>query len=283
MPHNYQPDAYPGGPLPGTPGSPHPPDTGGPIPPDPPIDPGPPIDPPIDPGPPPPIEVDFRITSESMVNPPPTMPIMTVYFHDETIAAAGIAEWAWEFPGGGDSISSIEQNPVVQYIATGTSFVRLTVRDNNNNVASLTLGIDIPVLPDHDQVYYDRATLIRDWITADFNITSASTINPPPFQPIMNVWFHDASTAVGGIASWHWLIPDGIPNVEDIVPNPSTSYLRTGLFDVTLKVTGNDGSTNTLRARLDVPVLDDHDEIYYDRVRMLKLPRAQSGGGTSGF
>lgn len=96
-----------------------------------------------------------------MVNPPPHMPIMDVWFWDQSTADAGIASWHWLLPGGMPAIESNEQNPTTAYITPDVYLVTVTVTDNDGNSDSLTLGLEIPLLDDYDQEYHDRATLIR--------------------------------------------------------------------------------------------------------------------------
>lgn len=128
--------------------------------------------------------------------------------------------WSWDF---GDGSTSHDQNPAHQYRANGIYTVSLTVtnrygQDTRTIPALITVG-DAPV--------------------TDF---SAS-----PLQGETPLSVHFTGTAGSDVTSWHWDFGDGgTSSVQD----PSHTYLRPGVYPVTLEVSNAFGTQKVTKPGL---------------------------------
>ncbi|MCF0206325.1 MAG: PKD domain-containing protein, partial [Bacteroidales bacterium] len=138
--------------------------------------------------------------------------------------------WAWTFPGGTPSSSTV-QNPTVTYNTAGNYNVTLTVSNGANNdtetknayiVVSNGGGGDIPT-PDPD------ADLDAAFIASTYNLTIGQCIN-----------FTDLSS--GRPVSWNWTF-QGAQTITSNEQNPSNiCYNNPGVYNVTLYVQDADGN-----------------------------------------
>jgi PKD repeat protein len=136
---------------------------------------------------------------------------LTVNFTDGS--TGNITSRSWTFGDGG---TSTQQNPSHIYTSTGTYTVSLTVTGPG--------GTDTKTMPDYISV--SEAAPV-----AGFNGTPTNGYMP------LTVNFTDVST--GSITSRSWTFGDGGTSTQQ---NPSHIYNSTGIFTVTLTVTGPGGT-----------------------------------------
>lgn len=126
--------------------------------------------------------------------------------------------WEWEF---GDGSTSNQQNPLYTYTNPGKYTVKLTVSGPG--------GSDSMQKIDYVNVNYDPPV-------ADFEG------NPTTGSAPLQVQFTDLSNGV--IDSWQWDFGDGdTSNIQD----PVHTYISTGLFNVSLEVSGPGGNDSITR------------------------------------
>ena len=139
----------------------------------------------------------------------------TVTFTDQSILPD---TWFWDF---GDGNTSTAQNPVHNYLTTGTFTVTLTVEDTVTGCqdqATAVVNVSIP--------------------SAAFN--AAPTFGCGP----LTVNFTDASTAnLAAITGWAWDFGDGGTSNQQ---NPTYTYQTPGIYTVTLTITDANGCTSTV-------------------------------------
>lgn len=132
----------------------------------------------------------------------------TVQFSDQS--SSNTAEWAWSFPGGEPSSSTL-QNPVVTYNLPGVYTVTLTASNAlGENTMTETSFITVGDIP-----------------TAGFT----STAN------LLSVTFDNTSD---NAASFEWNFGDGEMSTAE---NPTHEYAEDGAYTVTLTATNDCGST----------------------------------------
>lgn len=138
------------------------------------------------------------------------MPLL-VNFTD--LSTGTIDTWDWDF---GDGNTSIEQNPVNEYIDAGTYTVTLTV--------SGTSGASTETKTDYIEVLHSAPIADFEGIPTSGNIP-------------LTVNFTDLSTGV--INTWEWDFGDGNTSTDQ---NPENIYTTTGTFTVSLITTGPGGT-----------------------------------------
>jgi gliding motility-associated-like protein len=141
-------------------------------------------------------------------------------FTDQTAIGNGntITGWAWDF-GDGSPIDN-NQNPVHMYTTAGIFQVTLTATSNNNCPASITQAITIHPLP----VAVFTAT----------DVCLGGTMN-----------FTDQSTVPSGtVNGWDWDFGDA--TAHDLTQNPTHVYAASGVYNVTLIASSNNGCLDTL-------------------------------------
>jgi PKD repeat protein len=128
-----------------------------------------------------------------------------------------IASYSWTFGDGG---TSTVQNPSHTYGAAGTYTVTLRVTDNQGatNTTSQSVTVTAPNQP-------PVAAFSSNCSGLGCSFTSTS------------------SDPDGSIASYSWTFGDGGTSTAQ---NPSHTYAAGGTYTVTLKVTDNQGATNTV-------------------------------------
>lgn len=139
---------------------------------------------------------------------------LSVSFKELAEPAGDIDSFFWDF---GDGATSAEQNPVHVYRRNGLFSVSLTVSNANGaNTERKTNLINVqPPLPP----------------VADFSSNKTAGLRP------LEVQFTDLSS--GEIDSWAWLFGDGSASAEQ---NPGHTYNRSGIFFVSLTVSGPGGA-----------------------------------------
>jgi PKD repeat protein len=134
--------------------------------------------------------------------------------------------WLWAFGDGG---TSTEQNPTHEYTDSGVYTVSLTI-DGPLGSTTETKTDYITVLP------------VGSDFQADFSASPLSGEVP------LTVAFTDTST--GDIDSWMWTFGDAGTSTEQ---NPTHIYSESGVYTVTLTITGSLGSiTETKTAYITV-------------------------------
>lgn len=138
---------------------------------------------------------------------------LVVNFFDES-KGHKLSSWMWDF---GNGNMSTKQNPVVSFRIPGIYTIKLTV--------SNSLGAHL--LRKTNYIH------VKD----DFGPTSAFIAEPLITVANKEVTFTSFSS--GQIENLLWDFGDGYTSTEQ---NPKHLYLKEGLFDVKLTVSGNDGS-----------------------------------------
>jgi PKD repeat protein len=127
--------------------------------------------------------------------------------------------WAWSFPGGTPSTSTL-QNPTVSYTSSGTYSVTLTASNAAGSSTRTKSGyISVSVAP-------PAAAFASD----STRIFTGGTVN-----------FNDLST--GNPTSWAWSFTGGTPATSSL-QNPGVTYSADGIYNVSLTV-ANAGGSNT--------------------------------------
>ncbi len=147
-----------------------------------------------------------------------TAPLL-VSFSDRSQGSIPL-NYLWEF---GDGSTSTEQNPTHNYAFNGKYTVCLTVTNK--------YGTDKKTVPDFVSV--------GDTPAASFYATPTQGTFP------LTVKFTDTSGS--GITSWHWNFGDG---GTSSVQNPTHTYIKTGLFTVSLDTTNRYGEGHSSIANL---------------------------------
>ena len=131
---------------------------------------------------------------------------LTVTFTDTSISTGTISSWFWDFGDGG---SSVEENPVHEYLHEGGYDVTLVVSDG-----ALT---DTLVKPDY--------IAVQEAVTADFFAlpTRGSWPLAVVFEPQLE----------GVVNEYFWEFGDGDTSS---LPNPIHVYTTPGLYDVKLRI-----------------------------------------------
>lgn len=133
-------------------------------------------------------------------------------------------EYLWIFEGGNPSTST-EANPTVQYNNLGSFNVSLTATDGRN---SSSQDID------------DFINVVFSGIAPEASFSSSST----DIETFQSVSFMDES--LNEPTTWEWTFPGGNPS-SSTEQNPSVRYEQAGVFDVTLTVTNQAGTSTETR------------------------------------
>jgi PKD repeat protein len=145
---------------------------------------------------------------------------LTCRFSDASTDADGtVTGRLWSFGDGG---TSTQRNPSHDYDESGTYSVTLTVTDDHG-----------------------ASDIVSNQVTA----TASPPSNASPHAEFvvdcneLNCTFTDQSTDPDGtVASWRWDFGDGATSTQR---NPSRRYASAGQYTVTLRVTDDDGATDT--------------------------------------
>ncbi|GAB1403792.1 hypothetical protein MASR1M74_09700 [Lentimicrobium sp.] len=151
------------------------------------------------------------------------MPGTTIDFFDLSTGAP--STWQWSFPGGTPATSN-EKNPSVRYATVGTYDVSLTVT-NAFGTSLLEINDYIRVTAIPEPVIFISASDNNPCIGSHVVLNDSTLYNP---------------------TTWEWTI---LPNTFDYVDgtsaasqNPVVSFNNTGLYNVTLTATNNNGTTS---------------------------------------
>ncbi|MCP4352408.1 MAG: PKD domain-containing protein [Desulfobacterales bacterium] len=170
------------------------------------------------------IEVeDTEPVAKFQVSPDRGKEPLTVKFEDKSESYDGIDKWMWDF---GDGKTSEEQNPTHEYKQDGTYMVTLTVVEKDGDTASFSFNITVENTPPVVNFTYDR------------NKTMSSIIS-----------FEDKSTSNDIISSWLWDFGDGSTSKDK---NPTHEYKKNDSYEVSLKVTENDGDYASKNLKIEV-------------------------------
>jgi PKD repeat protein len=161
------------------------------------------------------IKQDFIIISAMPVAAFTTHPVaglspLDVQFVDAS--TGNPTQWNWNF---GDGVTSTQENPLHTYTAGGVYSVKLTV---TNSIGS-------------DSVTKSQLVSVSTPINADF------TYKPAEGNVPLTVVFTDTST--GNPFSYTWNFGDNIISNDH---NPVHTYLKSGVYNVTLNVLSTQGS-----------------------------------------
>ncbi|MGD9222022.1 MAG: PKD domain-containing protein [Desulfobacteraceae bacterium] len=153
----------------------------------------------------------------------PTNNHLEVVFNNTSSDSDGsIASYQWNF---GDGTSSSQANPSHTYATGGTFSVSLTVTDNCGDTDTVTR--DVSIVPNNPPV-------------ADFSATANH----------LTVQFSDTSSdSDGNIQSRQWRFGDGASSDQT---HPSHTYSASGTYPVSLLITDDDGSQDTLTKQITV-------------------------------
>jgi PKD repeat protein len=159
----------------------------------------------------------------------------------------GIVSWYWDFGDGG---GSVQQDPSHSYAAGGAYNVTLLVTDDEGASDAIS-----------QQVLVSGGNALP---AADFSYTATG----------LDVIFNDLSGDPDGtIVSWSWDFGDGATSNAQ---NPSHTFPSSGVYDVLLTVTDNDGATDTFGQQVTV---NDGSSPAYMSVNALTGTSATDGGG----
>lgn len=127
--------------------------------------------------------------------------------------------WNWNF---GNGNTSTLQNPTANFSSPGNYTITLTIR-SGNNTNTVT-----------------KTAYIKVFRNPTSNLSAAPTSGCTP----LSVNFTDNSTPGDGVINqWLWDFNDGSP--ASTQQNPTHIYNTVGQYDVSLKVTDNNGCSNT--------------------------------------
>ncbi len=165
-------------------------------------------------------------TADFYYVPPSPDDLDNVSFYDLSSDADGnVVSYSWEF---GDGNTSNEQNPSHTYANNGIYTVKLTVKDDDGASDPVLHSILISNLPP----------------VADFNYT------PDKITDLDDMVFTGNSTdADGTITNYTWNFGDGNTSYEI---NVTHRYSDNGIYNVTLTVTDDDGTSSSATVKIEV-------------------------------
>jgi len=174
-----------------------------------------------------------NITVTETTNNPPvadftfTTSGLTVTLNDQSTDTDGtIVAWNWNF---GDGSTSTEQNPIYNYTSSGNFSVQLSVTDNNGDTDVVSKNVVVEEQPNQPPV-------------ANFTYTTSE----------LTATFTDQSTDPdGNIIAWNWDFGDGGTTA---LQNPVHIYSANGTYTVTLTVTDNNYTTNSMSKNVTVTI-----------------------------
>ena len=172
------------------------------------------------------VVTDFGPTAAFNWSPEPQDEGLALAFTDRSTSPVDvIVDWLWDFGGLG---SSTDQNPTFTFSDNGIYTVTLTVTDEDGSAATASMQVTVD----------------------DLGPTAAFTWTPEPQNEGSAVSFTDASSSSPDtIISWSWDF-DGLGTSS--IQNPGFTFADNGTYNVTLIVTDDDGSTNTVSQTITV-------------------------------
>lgn len=127
-----------------------------------------------------------------------------------------LISWFWEF---GDGTTSTLRNPTKTYTTAGIYTVRLTVTDSRGCTGTTVRNV-------------------TSYVNPIANFRASDTTGCAQF-----ISFADLSISPYEIVAWEWDFGDGNTSTLE---NPSNTYLNTGTYNVTLRVTDEYGCQSTI-------------------------------------
>jgi PKD repeat protein len=140
-------------------------------------------------------------------------PALTIDFTDNS---SGVLEYLWNF---GDSVTSVQSNPVHTYYVAGEYDITLVVTGAGGCMDSITLSDAVTVFP--------QPVAGFTWDYED------------PYDPDGKIFFTNASS---GAIDYDWTFGDGNSSTET---NPVNNYQNPGNYSVTLIAENGYGCTDT--------------------------------------
>ncbi len=135
---------------------------------------------------------------------------------DFTNNSSSADSYAWDF---GDGNTSTDTDPMHTYAVDGTYTVQLiAINSCGNDTITQTVSVSIPPVAGFN------ANVTSGCADLTVNFTDQSSLNA---------------------VSWDWSFPGGTPS-SSTDQNPVVTYTSSGLYDVELVVSNNDGDTDTL-------------------------------------
>jgi gliding motility-associated-like protein len=147
--------------------------------------------------------------------------VPTAFMNTTTIPSGSISNYQWDFGNGSSSISTA---PLYVYPASGSFFVGLTALSSAGCTASTSLLVTVNPNP-----------------SVAFNAASVCQGSATLFQPVVSV--------AGGVASYFW---DHDNSTTDSTGMHSYTYPLTGMYNVLLVVTANNGCIDSVRNYVEV-------------------------------
>ncbi|RCV64106.1 PKD repeat-containing protein [Methanophagales archaeon] len=182
----------------------------------------------------PPVATNTSTTTATIADTEPTAAIsatptsgqepLTVAFTDVSASYDGIEAWEWDFDNDGET-DSTEQNPTHEYAEDGVYTVSLTIYESDGDCGTKT-----------------KADYIR-----------VINVNEPPVSDPSGPYTGTEGVAIayggsdsydpdGSIVAYEWEFGDG-STATGVVP--THTYAQNGTYSVSLKVTDDEGATNT--------------------------------------
>jgi gliding motility-associated-like protein len=146
-------------------------------------------------------------------------PVNTVFTDQSTSASGNISSWLWDFGDG--STSSAQNPPKHQYASPGIYSVSLYVIDKNGCSNAV-------IKKNYIEVFQPPV--------ADFTVTPNGGCDAP-----LTVFFTPNITSIGAV-SYLWDFGDGGTSNSD---KPTHTYLKKGLYTVTLSITDGNGCSDS--------------------------------------
>lgn len=133
-----------------------------------------------------------------------------INFKDQTTGGTG---WQWDF---GDGTTSTDQNPSHTYTNLGKYNVTLNVTTNTGCISTLTRN-----------QYINLSTPL-------VNVNAVQGCVGDPVAPTAGIFAPD------GVASYEWTAPGATPSTATVL-HPTFTYSAQNNYDITFKITTNDG------------------------------------------
>jgi PKD repeat protein len=144
-------------------------------------------------------------------------------FTDKSTATDGIEIWEWDF---GDGNTSTTQNPTHIFTSSGAYIVKLIITSTIGDKDSIEVNVIVKPTPHAD---FFASTACQGSETVISNLSNTNSLS---------------------IVNWNWNFGDGrSSNLEE--PN-SHGYLNAGNYQVTLKVTAENGCTSEMQKTVSV-------------------------------
>ena len=146
--------------------------------------------------------------------------LQIVTFNDTSVDLDGyVVSWFWDF---GDGKTSTLQNTTHQYVDNGSYIVTLSVVDDDAAVNEVSRQISV------------------------LNVGPTARFAFSPFLPTFNDTIRFTDTSIdndGTVGSWCWDFGD---ETTSNIRNPAHNYSHGGTYLVSLRVTDNDGVSDTM-------------------------------------